>query len=233
MRVSIGNYLFRTRNVLFPLLYLTLFLGHATVSQHTVAMLMAGSAIVLLGQVVRIMTVGLDYIVRGGRNRRVYANNLVQAGLFAHCRNPLYLGNLLMIVGFGFAANNLWYLTLTLPILFLAYACIIAAEEYYLEGRFGDVYRQYCAFTPRLVPKLKGLSQTLHDFPFNWRRVLVKEYPTLCITSLMLVMLAGRALNDELTDWLLSASLSALILILCACVRMLKKSGKLAGEWKG
>ncbi|MFK3709220.1 methyltransferase family protein [Leclercia adecarboxylata] len=230
MMVSVGNFLFRTRNALFPLLYLTLFAGFQRVSDASVMMLILGSLIALVGQGIRILTVGLDYIVRGGRNKRVYANDLVQNGLFAHCRNPLYLGNLLMIVGFGVASNNPWYLAITLPLFFLAYACIIAAEEHYLLERFGDAYRHYCATTPRLMPRLRGLSQTLRTFSFNWRRVVVKEYSTISITLLVLVLLSGRVLNDSSDDWVLSAGLVGLILLACIGIRALKKSGRLSAK---
>ena len=227
MRITVGNFLFRTRNALFPLLYLTLFLGGQHVSENAVAMLVAGAAIALLGQAIRILTVGLDYIVRGGRQRKVYADCLVQTGLFAHCRNPLYLGNLLMIIGFGVAANNPWYLGIAMPLFFLGYACIITAEEHYLLGRFGDSYRHYCAQTPRLLPRVAGLYQTLDTFAFNWRRVIVKEYTTLCMTLLVLVLLASRALNADARGWQVSGGLIALILLACFAVRLLKKSGRL------
>jgi len=230
MMVTIGNFLFRTRNGLFPLLYLTLFVGFAQVSDASSAMLIAGSMIALAGQGIRILTVGLDYIVRGGRHRRVYAADLVQSGLFAHCRNPLYLGNLLMIIGFGVASNNPWYLTITLPLFFLAYACIIAAEEHYLRGHFGDSYRDYCASTPRLLPRMSGLTQTLRTFSFNWRRVVVKEYSTVSITLLVLVLLSGRTLNDSVADWWISGGLMILVLLLCTGIRSLKKSGKLSAR---
>lgn len=227
MRVTIGNFLFRTRNALFPLLYLILFVSQQQVSQNAVAMLLAGAAVALLGQGIRVLTVGLDYIVRGGRQRKVYADSLVQTGLFAHCRNPLYLGNLLMIIGFGVAANNPWYLAIAMPLFFLGYACIIAAEETYLLGRFGDDYRHYCARTPRLLPRLAGMSETLRTFAFNWRRVVVKEYTTLCMTLLMLVLLAARALHADARGWIISAGLIILILLACCAVRILKKSGRL------
>ncbi|MRS16084.1 S-isoprenylcysteine methyltransferase [Enterobacteriaceae bacterium RIT691] len=230
MRVSVGNFLFRTRNGLFPFLYLTLFVGLARVSDADQTMLIVGGFLALIGQGIRVLTVGLDYIVRGGRNRRVYADDLVQSGLFAHCRNPLYLGNLLMIIGFGIASNNPWYLAITLPLFFLAYGCIIAAEEAYLSGRFGDEYRRYCANTPRLLPRLNGLAQTLRDFPFNWRRAVVKEYSTLCITLLVLVLLSGRALNQTAEDWFISGGLMIFILLACISIRGLKKSGRLSAH---
>jgi len=66
----------------------------------------AGLLMVALGQTFRITTIGLDYIVRGGRNRRIYAEDLVTGGLFSHCRNPLYVGNILIAIGYLFVAGN-------------------------------------------------------------------------------------------------------------------------------
>ncbi|HHI2554942.1 isoprenylcysteine carboxylmethyltransferase family protein [Klebsiella aerogenes] len=224
MMIRAGNFLFRTRNMLFPLLYLVLFSGGPLASGHERLGLVIGCAIILTGQAIRVLTVGLDYIVRGGRNKRVYADGLVQNGLFAHCRNPLYLGNLLMIIGMGIASDNLYYLLVAMPLLFIAYACIIAAEEHYLSGRFGEQYRRYMTTTPRLFPELKGLMNTLRDYPFNWQRVLVKEYSTLCISLLVMIALSYQALQPAM-PWQLALSLALMVGLLCVGIRELKKRG--------
>jgi len=65
-----------------------------------------GLAMIILGQGLRILAIGLSYIVRGGRMRRIYAENLVTDGLFSHCRNPLYVGNILIVMGFVFVSGN-------------------------------------------------------------------------------------------------------------------------------
>ena len=54
-----------------------------------------GLMLAALGESIRCLTIGLDdHIVRGGRHGRVYANRLVTEGMFAHTRNPTYVGNL-------------------------------------------------------------------------------------------------------------------------------------------
>ena len=57
----------------------------------------AGFVVASIGQLLRVAVIGFAYITRGGRNRRIVADSLVQAGIFAHSRNPLYLGNLLIV----------------------------------------------------------------------------------------------------------------------------------------
>src|SRR5207249_3584830 len=106
MIVKIGKLLFHYRNGLFPLVYGLLVLkSEPALPDYRVASLL-GFLVGLLGQLLRAVTIGLEYIIRGGRNRQVYAEKLVQGGIFAHCRNPLYLGNVLIVVGVGLASNS-------------------------------------------------------------------------------------------------------------------------------
>jgi len=58
------------------------------------------------------------------------------------------------------------------------YASIVAAEEDYLQQRFGAAFTAYCRDVPRWLPRLKGLGTTLRSMQFRWRRVIVKEYGT-------------------------------------------------------
>jgi hypothetical protein len=137
-----------------------------------------GLIIALVGQGLRVATIGLDYIVRGGRNRQVYANDLVTGGLFSHCRNPLYVGNYFILVGVGIASCSAIFVFVILPLMALAYWAIIAAEENFLRNKFGDVFESYCERVSRLFFSLRGLRGTLRGMKFHWPRVVVKEYGT-------------------------------------------------------
>jgi len=126
--------------------------------------------------VIRATTIGFEYIVRGGRNHRVYADGLVTKGLFQHTRNPMYVGKFLMVLGVGFASNR-WpsLLAITLAYSFM-YQCVTLAEEAYLRNKFGPAFDEYCRRVPRWLPRLSGLGETLSGSEFRWRRVLVKGY---------------------------------------------------------
>src|SRR5213596_653057 len=138
MIIKIGNFLFHYRNGLFPLVYALLVLkGRPALPDYRVAALL-GFLVGLTGQLLRAVTIGLEYIIRGGRNRQVYAEKLVQGGIFAHCRNPLYIGNLLIILGLGIACNSGLFLAVGIPFFVFAYWAIIAAEENFLRSKFGD-----------------------------------------------------------------------------------------------
>jgi steroid 5-alpha reductase family enzyme len=137
---------------------------------------LSGFIIAFLGQTLRAATIGLHYIKRGGRGRRIYADRLVDGGLVAHCRNPLYLGNLAVITGIALASNSSFFIAISLPAFAFAYLCIILAEERYLRKRFGSEYDEYCLRVPRFIPRLSGIRQTIAGTRFDWRRLITAEY---------------------------------------------------------
>ena len=181
--MRIGNTLFRYRDALFPIALLTAAFSVrprlAGGDLRTDAIVDAvGFLISATGQALRIAVVGLAYITRGGQNRQVWANSLQDRGVFAHCRNPLYVGNFLVIAGLAVVHNG-WTMWAMVPLFVLGYMAIVAAEEAYLLGRFGDAYTGYCRRVPRWIPSLRGLRGTLTGSRFDWLKVLRKEYGTL------------------------------------------------------
>jgi len=187
--VALGQILFRFRNGLFPLVLLVAILG------GTPRFLMGdpgwdsfmdalGVLVAALGLGVRGFTIGFEYVVRGGRNHQVYADRLVTGGVYAHTRNPMYIGNGLIVLGISLILNAPIFYAVCLPLLILAYGSIIAAEEHYLRQKFGVEFDEYCRQVPRLVPRLAGLRRSLEGIPFNWRRLIVKEYGTIFSTVL-------------------------------------------------
>ena len=100
--LAYGDFFFRHRNTLFPLVLAALCVvfpprlaGGSLEFDRWLDL--AGLAVVLAGQALRAAVIGFAYIKRGGRNKRVHAASLVTTGLFGVCRNPLYLGNLLIV----------------------------------------------------------------------------------------------------------------------------------------
>lgn len=192
MMVRLGNFLFHYRNGLFPLAYLLLFWKSPKILSDDLAALGIGTAIAGAGQLLRAITIGLAYIRRGGKNRRVYADDLVVEGIFAHCRNPLYVGNFLILLGLAFIANSLLFLAAGIPFFFIAYWAIIRAEENFLLGKFGESYRQYCARVHRVLPNFRGISQTLNGSSFHWQRLIVKEYGSFFAWTFAAILLVWK-----------------------------------------
>jgi protein-S-isoprenylcysteine O-methyltransferase Ste14 len=120
--ISIGNFFFRYRNFLFLFLYLALFIPSAPLFSpayfgpyYYIWPITIGLIITVSGQLIRGATIGLAYIIRGGKEGKVYAEELVTGGIFNHCRNPLYVGNILMLCGVGVLSNSLLYVLIFIP----------------------------------------------------------------------------------------------------------------------
>jgi len=238
--VAWGDFLFKWRNNVFPLVMLTLFLAFEPLSAARGPwagwLLGAGFALLLAGSALRVLVVGMAYIKRGGRNKKVYAADLVTEGMFAHGRNPLYVGNLLVLAGILAVHGSPWVLGLGGAFFLLSYIAIVAAEERFLAAEFGDAYQAYCRDVPRWWIRPGGLGDTLKGFAFNWRRVVVKEYTTLATTLLMVLAVLGErayyaAGPGEAGPRLavVGAAMAAVGLAALA-VRVLKKSGYLSEQ---
>ena len=119
--IEIGNFFFKYRNSVFIPLYLALLIPSTEIvsSEYHLWTLLIGLLVTCLGQVIRCATVGLAYIERGGKDKKVHASSLVTTGIFNHSRNPLYIGNILKIAGLGVLANSLLYITIFVPIFFI------------------------------------------------------------------------------------------------------------------
>jgi len=91
---------------------------------------------------------------------RAYASGYVKknreltvTGPYAHTRNPLYLGSMLMAAGFALALLS-WPFAVALTIVFVAiYVPVIASEERFLRATFPG-FDDYCRLVPRLIPRL-------------------------------------------------------------------------------
>lgn len=234
--IRLGNFLFRHRNALFPVAYLLLFAKTSLITPHYHRAALVGLALALAGQILRAATIGLDYIRRGGKDRQVYADDFVTGGLFAHCRNPLYLGNYLVLTGLGVASCSLAFVALGLPLFALAYWAIIQAEEDFLRRKFGQAFEDYCSRVGRLTLNPKGLGASLRSMEFNWRRLITAEYGAAAAWAIGLVAvtlhnawLAGEHTPDNavvLVCW----ALAGCILLAYLVARFLKKSGWINDE---
>lgn len=93
---------------------------------------------------------------------RAYASGYVKknaelttTGPYAHTRNPLYLGSMLIAFGFAGAAAS-WIIAVALAVLFaVIYGPTIQSEETFLRAHFAE-FEQYARQVPRLLPRPTG-----------------------------------------------------------------------------
>lgn len=241
LQIRCGQFLFRQRNAVFPLALLALFAGFRPVyplgSERFDRWLdLLGLAVAFAGQGLRAAVIGYAYIQRGGRHGQVYADRLVIEGFFGHSRNPLYLGNLLVLLGLFIIHNNPWVYALGGAFFLLAYSSIVAAEEAYLRTKFGEAYDAYCRRVNRWLPDFHGLGRSIEGMRFAWRRFLVKEYGSVYAwLATALVLLAYEALTHsdyqrERPRLIMLAVLLGLATAGWAAARFVKKGGLLIGE---
>jgi protein-S-isoprenylcysteine O-methyltransferase Ste14 len=80
------------------------------------------------------------------------SKQLITDGPFSICRNPLYLGSLLVAIGASLCFENFVLLAFVLIVLVPTHLLVIFAEEKKLAGDFGAPYEQYKKKVPRLWP---------------------------------------------------------------------------------
>ncbi|HET6655561.1 MAG TPA: methyltransferase [Gammaproteobacteria bacterium] len=236
--VRCGQVLFRYRNIVFPLMLLILMVTrrpHAAAGSAAADVWLdaAGLFIIAAGLVLRGWVIGLQYIKRGGANKKVYAEGLVTGGVFSCSRNPLYVGNLMLLVGLVVIFNDVVVYVVSIPVALFAYQAIVAAEEDFLGAKFGQAYADYCANVNRWMPNPRCLLAASRGQQFDWPRVVGADYNTAWtwFTAAFAVMMyervaapAWQAVAPDLTALWVS------LIVLCAgyvVAWVLKKKGKL------
>jgi len=149
-------------------------------------------SISLLGLVVRALTIGYAATHTSGRNTaRQVAYDLNTTGMYSVVRNPLYLGNFLMVFGVMLFFRVWWIPVIYALIFALYYERIIFAEETFLRNKFGARYLDWASKTPAFVPRVSGWRAP--ELSFNWRKLLRHEYHGLIaiVSSMFLLEAAG------------------------------------------
>jgi protein-S-isoprenylcysteine O-methyltransferase Ste14 len=228
-----GEWLFRHRSYLPALLVCPLVVGLVGNGRS-----MAGGpawwfplclCVSLLGLVLRGATVGCVPPETSGRNtRRQKAEHLNTTGLYSVVRHPLYLGNFAIWTGIVLTLRDWGVLLLFACIFWLYYERIIAAEERFLNQRFGAAYRAWSRRTPAFVPRLSRWRPPV--LRFSMRAVLAREYCGLLglgtahpLAAMVDQVLTGGPVRPHWSWWavLLTGSVGFLLL------RTLKKRTRL------
>lgn len=79
------------------------------------------------------------------------ARELVTSGPFRFSRNPIYVGNVLIIVAGFFFTGSVWFLVGAVAFVLAVTKLAIEREERHLEALFGDQWRDYAARVRRWI----------------------------------------------------------------------------------
>jgi protein-S-isoprenylcysteine O-methyltransferase Ste14 len=110
-----------------------------------------GIGVLLMVAGIALAISGRGVFVRSGTNVNPYkpARALVTTGIYAHIRNPMYVGLAFLVAGIGVALASDWTLVMLAAGALTIHYGVVKREEAYLEAKFGEPYRQYMATVPR------------------------------------------------------------------------------------
>ena len=160
-----GAVLFRNRSWLpVPFLLVALLAPAHPTTAHWIV----GAVLIVIGEWIRLAGVAAAGTVTRRRSRDV--QRLVTYGIFRWVRNPLYVGNFLIWMGFVVISAVLWFLPIAIVIFAIEYTLIVAYEEGVLESIFGQEYLDYKQTTPRWIPRPPRQPESgPHDWGEAWR----------------------------------------------------------------
>ena len=124
------------------------------------------------------LVVAMGLLIRALASGHVRKNEqLATGGPYSYTRNPLYLGSIVIALGFAAAARS-WWIAGILVIFFLAiYLPVIRSEESWLRAHFPE-YADYEKQVPRLLPRFNVKSEA--SGTFSWSLYLQhREYNAL------------------------------------------------------
>ena len=187
--------------------------------------------IALSGLALRATVIGYAYIKRGGAEQESLRQKPGDGGHVRHLPQPLYVGNLLIYTRVFLMHGNPWVVLIGVVSFLFMYQCIVYAEEDYLQNKFGDGYKAYCADVSRWLPRFGNFAKAIEGMAFNLNRVIGRDYPTISATLIALTAveiyehLAHPAPGQGRIDLLLLTALIALVGLMTGVIRILKKRG--------
>ena len=151
-----------------------------------------GIVLIVIGEIIRLRSVSFA----GGETRtmNVGASSICKSGPYSIVRNPLYIGNMMIYVGFAFIAGSVYVVTIssiTFVYFFIQYSLIISLEEEALEEKFGDEYIAYKNLVPSILPKINNTFRNYDTIPSSLTKTIKTEKRTLqniLLVSLLLFL---------------------------------------------
>ncbi len=176
-----GSFLFRWRSYLpllgLPLVLLAMRGFHYPYRSHFYDTFwdLFALGVSLSGLAIRALTLGFVPPGTSGRNTKCQkASRLNTTGAYSLVRHPLYLGNFVIVMGGSLFVRSFWLSLVVVLVFVLYYERIIAAEESFLEQKFGKEFTEWARRTPLFVPSFR--NYTPPDRPFDRRMALRREY---------------------------------------------------------
>jgi protein-S-isoprenylcysteine O-methyltransferase Ste14 len=113
-----------------------------------------GLILVVLGAILVLACAGV-FISRGRGTPAVFdaPRAFVAVGPYRYVRNPMYIGGLMLLLGFGLYLRSISMLFLALFLFALVHLFVLYYEEPTLTRRFGSSYQEYRRAVRRWIPR--------------------------------------------------------------------------------
>jgi len=207
--VHVGNVLFRYRGYQFFLMIpVVVFCWRdLTLTRHSVMYSALCAAVALCGMAVRALTVGFVTNLTSGRNTlHQVAEELNSTGAYSCVRNPLYVGNYLILLGVLMVTQSAEIVFLGLAVFAAFYTPIIFTEEAFLGEKFGERFLEYAQRVGCVLPSFKNFQPPAA--PFSLKMVLRREHDTWLTTTLgltavevLMEMLRAAPFKGDVFSW--------------------------------
>lgn len=129
-------------------------------SKPTTRSILIGAPFIFLGEFFRTLSSG--YLEKN--------SSLSMGGPYSVTRNPMYIGNFLLGLGFAIIVNQPIILLLFLMLFAFIYQATVVEEEKRLQQRFGQEFSVYMSSVPRFFPK--PWQWKSNGRSFNWYLVI-------------------------------------------------------------
>jgi len=168
------------------------FASHRIVATAPVAVLL----IVLADPTPLLLALGGTLVVLGEAGRMWSSGHidknqeLATAGPYAHTRNPLYVANLLLLLGFCVMSGHAWVSALALLAFAMIYRPVIREEAQHMDKLFGEAYRTWSAEVPLFFPRITAAKNAVGSF--SWPLVIQhREHKNAAAFLLGIVIFCG------------------------------------------
>lgn len=144
------------------------------------------------------IALGIPFVVAGLLLRGVASGHLrkneqlATSGPYAYTRNPLYLGSLIIVLGFVIAARSAWIALITIAMFVGIYLPVVLGEESHLAKQFPE-FSEYARRVPRFVPRLSQSSSPPSAFTWQLYRKH-REYNAILGAMAILAILVAKLL---------------------------------------
>lgn len=114
-------------------------------------------------------------------HNRLGPKKLTMTGPYAYVRNPLYTGNIMIMMAACFLSELFWFAPIMFAYCAAVYSLIARYEEHRLLMKYGRHYEQYVKRVPRWLPRPQRaqLMRAANPKEFLHRSIMIESYSLL------------------------------------------------------